>query len=117
MHDKAKEARKQKRLEVLGSNHPVCVVCGEDSWQCLEQHHIAGQIYGDDLCNVCRNCHRKLSDEQKDHPSQITKNPASQEAIGHFLLGLADLFALLVERLREYGQFLIQAAKEAAGKA
>ena len=117
MHDKAKEARKQKRLEVLGSNHPVCVVCGEDSWQCLEQHHIAGQAYGDDLCNVCRNCHRILSDDQKDHPSQITKNPTSLETIGHLLLGLADLFALIVERLRECGQFLIQAAKEATGQA
>ena len=111
-----KEIRKQKRLEKLGSNHPVCVVCGEDGWQCLEQHHIAGQAYGDDLCNVCRNCHRKLSDDQKDHPKQITKNPTSLETIGHLLLGLADLFALLVERLREYGQLLIQAAKEATGK-
>lgn len=112
MEDKAKEARKQKRLEVLGSNHPVCVVCGEDSWQCLEQHHIAGQAYSDDLCNVCRNCHRKLSDEQNDHPNQTAKDPTSLETIGHFLLGLADLFALLVERLREYGQSLIQATKD-----
>ena len=110
MRNKAKEVRKQKRLEVLGSNHPVCVVCGEDSWKCLEQHHIAGQAYGDDLCNVCRNCHRKLSDEQKDHPSQIGKEPTSLETIGHLLLGLADLFTLIVEKLRECGDFLIQSA-------
>jgi len=28
------------------------------------------------------------------------------------LIGLADFFALLVERLREYGLYLIQTAKE-----
>ncbi len=117
MNYSAKEARKQKRLEVLGSNNPACVVCGEDSWQCLEQHHIAGQAYGDDLCNVCRNCHRKLSDDQNDHPKPIANPPTSQESIGHFLVGLADLFALIVERLREFSQFLIETAKDAAKQA
>lgn len=106
-----KEIRKQRRLETLGSNNPVCVVCGENDWRCLEQHHIAGQAYGDDLCNVCRNCHRKLSDDQKDHPKQAGKNPATLETIGHLLLGLADLFSLLVIKLRECGQYLIQTAK------
>lgn len=108
--EKAKEARKQKRLETLGSNHPVCVACGEDSWQCLEQHHIAGQAYGDDLCNVCRNCHRKLSDSQLDHPKPSSKTPTTPECIGHMLLCLADFFALLVERLKEFGNYLIQSA-------
>jgi hypothetical protein len=111
MNDKVKEARKQKRLEVLGSNHPVCVICGENDWRTLEQHHIAGQAYGDDLCTVCRNCHRKLSDDQKDHPQQVGKRPTNFEAIGHLLLGLADFLALLVAKLREYGQLLIQAAQ------
>lgn len=111
MTDKAKETRKQKRLETLGSNNPVCVICGENDWRCLEQHHIAGQAYGDDLCNVCRNCHRKLSDDQKDHPKQIGNRPATLESIGHLLVGLADFLALLVIRLREYGQILIQTAK------
>jgi hypothetical protein len=111
MDNKTKEVRKQKRLETLGSNHPVCVICGEDDWRCLEQNHIAGQAYGDELCNVCRNCHRKLSDDQKDYPKQISKPPTNFEAIAHLLFGLADFFALLVERLRECGQALIQAAQ------
>jgi hypothetical protein len=114
--DQAKEARKQKRLAILGSNNPVCVICAEDDWRCIEQHHIPGQAYGDDLCNVCRNCHRKLSDNQKDHPAMIDKTPTPQESIGHFLIGLADLFALLVERLREFGRVLIQSASAIAGE-
>jgi hypothetical protein len=106
--DKTKEARKQKRLEKLGGNNPVCIICGENNPHCLELHHIAGQVYGDELCTICRNCHRKLSDDQKDHPKTMGKTPTTYENIGHMLLGLADFFALLVEKLREFGQFLIQ---------
>jgi hypothetical protein len=116
MSIKSQEIRKPNRLEVFGSTHPVCVICGEGNGQCLEQHHIAGQAYSDDLCNVCRNCHRKLSDDQRDHPIKLAENPQSFETIGHLLIGLADFFELLVERLREYGLILIKAAKDAAGK-
>lgn len=111
MNHKDKETRKQNRLEKLGTNHPVCVICGENDWRCIEQHHIAGQHYGNDLSNVCRNCHRKLSDEQKDHPPILNKIVTQHDCIGHFLLGLADLFELLVERLREFGRLLIESAK------
>lgn len=112
-----KETRKQKRLEKLGGNNPVCTICGENNPHTLELHHIAGQAYDDELVPVCRNCHRKLSDDQKDHPKQIGKPPTNFEAIGHLLLGLADFLALLVEKLRECGRFLIQAAQEIAGTA
>lgn len=108
------EARKQKRLEALGSNNPVCVTCGESDWRCLEQHHIAGKDYDESLATTCRNCHRKLSDTQKDHPPKLAQAPSTLESIGHLLLGLADLFAMLVEKLREYGQFLLASAKQLA---
>lgn len=108
------ETRKQKRLEKLGSNHPVCVICGESDWRCLEQHHIAGKDYDDSLATTCRNCHRKLSDTQKDHPPKVAQAPSGLESIGHFLVGLADLFALIVEKLREFGRVLIASAKQPA---
>ena len=105
------EKRKQNRLEQLGSNNPVCIICGETDWRCLEQHHIAGRKNSDDLCTLCRNCHRKLSDSQKDQPKQYNNNPPQNESIGYTLLGLADFFELLIERLREYGNSLIQQCK------
>ncbi len=115
MIEEKKETRKQNRLERLGSNRPVCVICGESDWRTLEQHHIAGKAYDNGLVTICSSCHDKLSDDQKDHPKQIGKPPANPEIIGHFLLGLADLFALLVEKLREFGNYLIQAAQNIAG--
>jgi hypothetical protein len=41
----------------------------------LERHHIAGRTFGDENVPVCRNCHRKLSDLQKDHPPHIGAPP------------------------------------------
>ena len=111
MIDLAKEVRMQKRLEALGTNNPVCVICGEDNLWCLEAHHIAGKAHCDDLAIVCRNCHRKLSDDQKDQP-QCGGEPSQSKSIGYLLLGLADLFALLVVTLRQSGQHLIETAKD-----
>lgn len=108
-----RERRKQRALERLGSNHPRCVYCGEADERCLERHHIAGRAYGEELAVVCRNCHRKLSDMQKDHPPALTDGePPYLEKIGHFLLGLADLLEMLIEKLREYGMVLIEAASD-----
>ena len=105
------EQRKQRAFERLGSDSPRCVDCGETDWRCLECHHIAGQAHGEECAVVCRNCHRKLSDAQKDHPPALAGGePPHLEKIGHFLLGLADLLEMLIEKLREYGMVLIEAA-------
>jgi hypothetical protein len=113
-YEKEQERRKQKALERLGTNNPVCVLCGETDWRCLELHHIAGKPFDGALVIVCRNWHRKLSDMQKDHPQPASTPPDPLERIGHFLLGLADLFALLVEKLHEFGQDLISRASKIA---
>jgi hypothetical protein len=107
------ETRRLARLRRLGSSNPVCVVCGEDDDRCLEKHHITYGQLRDEVAIICRNCHRKLSDAQKDQPP-LTGDPVVDEvlyAIGRFLLGLADLFALLVETLREFGEHLIARAR------
>ena len=44
---------------------------------------------------VCRNCHRKLTDQQHDHVLYTTDEPNGELAtIGRYLLGLCDLLAL-----------------------
>ena len=107
------EKRKQRALQRLGSANPHCIICGESDWRCLELHHI-GQEGFDALTGiVCRNCHRKASDAQMAHPKPINLiEPMMLERIGHVLLGLADFFELLIEKLRTFGNFLIEIAKK-----
>ena len=82
--------------------------------RCLEAHHIAGRKFDDATVIVCRNCHRILSNDQKDHPPRIDGAPSLHERAGHFLKGLADLFALLVAKLYEFSDELIEFAKREA---
>jgi hypothetical protein len=106
-HELNRERRAQMALERLGTNDPRCFFCPCDDPLALELHHIAGRGCDDDLVIVCRNCHRRLSDWQKDHhPPEKGTPPSDRERIVHFLLGLADMFELLVKRLREFAEKL-----------
>ena len=107
----AQERRKQTRLEQLGTDSPICTLCLESDWRCLEQHHIAPRKTTEDCAIVCRNCHRKLSDDQRDHPPPTGSQPVPlPELVGRYLLGLADLFRLLVDALTQFGHLLIDYA-------
>lgn len=107
----AREHRNQKRIERLGTSTPVCINCGEDDSRCLEEHHLAGHNRDDFTAIHCRNCHRKRSDEQLDHPKYDASNDPLLDKIGHFLLGLADTFRALADKLYEFGLELIERAK------
>ncbi|CAM3066575.1 HNH endonuclease [Sphingomonas antarctica] len=108
--DFARERRKQRRLEQLGTNEPKCATCGEGDWRCLELHHVADFGCDETTVIVCRNCHRRRSDEQKDHPAFDPNADASLHAIGRFLLGLADMLRAIIDRLYEFGRALIERA-------
>jgi len=112
MDDKelARDVRKQRRLETLGTNEPRCGTCGECDDRTLEAHHVAGRKNGPATVIVCRNCHRKVSDDQEDHRAFDNAADPMLQAIGHFLLGLADLLRLAIEKLSEFGHALIERA-------
>lgn len=102
-----KERRNRKALERLGTDHPACVLCGENNPCCLEKHHVAGRVFDGLEVILCRNCHRKQSDVQKDHPKAQSNPPSQTETIGHLLLGLAEFFVELAAKLKEFGLYLI----------
>ena len=110
-----KDDRLEQHCRRLGTHEPRCVICGETDPRCLEEHHIAGRGYHNDTAVVCRNCHRKLSDDQRDHPPRDKSKPLDQlTAVGHFLLGLCDFLIAIALRLREFGHSLIAEARCAA---
>jgi hypothetical protein len=104
------EERHRRALQRPGTDHPVCCECGETYVHCLERDHVAGQHFGEETAILCRNCHRKRTDAQKDHPDPLSKQPSMLERIGHFLMGLADFFKLLSGSLTEFGKYLINRA-------
>ncbi len=108
-----REARKQRALERLGTNEPICATCGECDWRCMERHHVADYGTDDATVLVCRNCHRKLSDGQREHPAFDPQADQMLHMIGRFLLGLADMLRVIVEKLCLFGAALIERAATA----
>jgi 5-methylcytosine-specific restriction endonuclease McrA len=109
------ETRKQQALSRLGTDNPRCCGCLMNDRRCLELHHLEGEAFGNTLVLLCRNCHRKVTDPQKDHPGKLGDPPRTNESIGHYLLGIADLFMLIAEKLIEFGEYLIEQAAIAVG--
>lgn len=106
------EDRLEQQYRRLSTREPSCVCCNESNPFCLELHHIAGRKYHEDLSIVCRNCHRKLTDQQLDHvPPDFTETSGDAATVGHYLLGLCDLLAMIIETLREFGKSLIDESK------
>jgi|HubBroStandDraft_6_1064221.scaffolds.fasta_scaffold173459_2 hypothetical protein len=104
--------RLEQQYRRLGTRSPMCVVCGERDPFCLELHHIAGQKHHDDVGIVCRNCHRKLTNQQRDHKREQEDTGDSLLAtIGHYLIGLCDLLALLLSTLRDFGRQLLESSR------
>jgi len=86
-------------------------MCGETAWQCMELHHVAGQHHDETTVILCRNCHRKISDDQKSLPPFDPEAEPMLAVIGHFLLGLAQLFRRILETLEKFGRELIERSK------
>lgn len=99
-----------RRFEKLGTNNPSCRVCGERDWRVLEENHLAGCKRDGFVIIKCRNCHRKVSDDQYDHPAFDPCADPLLDTIGHWMLGLADTLRLVAEKLCEFGLALIKRA-------
>jgi hypothetical protein len=110
--DEAKlEALKQRRLASLGTNDPACAMCGELAWECMEEHHVAGQHHDDTTVLLCRNCHRKVSLQQKVLPPFDPEADRFLAAVGQFLLGLVLMLKGIIDKLEEFGRELIKLSK------
>ena len=105
--------RFEQQYRRLGTRNPMCVVCGESDPFCLELHHIAGQKHDDDVCIVCRNCHRKLTNQQLGHTGGGNAAPGDSmlATIGRYLYGLCDLLVLVLNTLREFAKWLIESSQ------
>jgi len=109
------EARKEHAIRRLETRNAVCA-CGESDPRCLDKHHIASRKHHGDTAFVCCNCHRKLSDQQLDHPRDELGQDANLAAIGHYLLGLANLMAMQSEAFVRFGTWLIEHANKQGEK-
>lgn len=108
------EHRKQSRLHKLGTNTPRCAACGNSDWRVIEEHHPDTRKRDKLVVLLCANDHRIVTDDQKDHPVGVDGCDHFLLSVGNFLLGLAEMLAIVIERLYEYGEALITLANATA---
>jgi ferredoxin len=111
-----REDRLERHYRRLGTRNPVCVSCGKcepEHPEIYELHHVAGKSQHGQVSVQCANCHRTLSDQQKDHVPPGPKPTGKMAQIAHYLLGLADMLAMIVQTLREFGAWLMSEAQRA----
>ena len=111
----AREAGKRKKMRRLGQDGLICPICGETHPAALEHDHVAGQKHHDLTWGLCKTHHaiRTAWQQNEPPPSDNPRNPL--EVIGHWLLGMAAYFEMLIPYLKRFGNFLIELAKEGYG--
>jgi hypothetical protein len=114
-HDPAREPAMVERFLTAGFPDPGCVVCGEKRIWRLELDHIAGQKHDDACSPLCGNCHADRTFLQSLEPPGGDNPQNVLERIGRWLLGIAEWFELIIEKLYYFGEYLIGLAKQGYG--
>lgn len=113
-HEKRRRTRIQAAYRRLGTSTPACSICGEDNPFCLEKHEPGGRKHSDLYIIICRNCHRKLEDDRRDHLLPIWTPPDPLECLSKALQGEADLFDRLAKKRRVDARLLHELSRKGA---
>lgn len=102
------DERREKDYRRLRTRNPICLSCGYTNHSAaMELAHIAPKRFHDDGGVLCSNCHREMSDTEKDYSYKpVSQNPM-METIGRYLLALSDWMLRIAETIAEFGRWLL----------
>jgi transcription elongation factor Elf1 len=112
--EKRRRARVRKAYARLGTSTPACMICGENNPFCLERHEPGGRKHSELSVIICRNCHRKLEDDRRDHFPPIWSPPDPLECLSRALAGEADMFQRLAAKRRTDARMLNELSRKGA---
>lgn len=112
----ARAATKSRKRRLTGIHNEVCTGCGCDLTSLNKaDDHMAGRKHDDTVWPLCKDCHHKRSEFQREQPPP-TDNPRNAfEVIGRWLHSIAEYFELMCVTLRRFGDFLIELARQGYG--
>lgn len=105
------DKRREAKYKTLRTRNPVCLSCGyADHPAAMEFAHVAPKKFHDDGGVLCSNCHREMSDAEKDFSyAPVTANPM-METIGRYLVALSEWLLRIGGTLAEFGEWLLAQA-------
>ena len=96
--------KQQNEFEKILSGQGYCIICRHDDPLDLEYHHVAGKNNDNFVVSVCRNCHGRLSRNQRLWPKSWTQKNNPRPLREAFLLkGMAEIYELTAKSIfKEY---------------
>lgn len=100
-------ARMHRRARSNGTNNPFCCVCGGHHWTVrYDLHHFAERKYDPRTIRLCRGCHEKVTDMQKDYPRIPEGTEARLAKMIAMVRGLIIQLELTMQVLNELHSWL-----------
>lgn len=105
------EKRREADYRRLRTRNPVCLTCGYMKHPAaMEFSHVAPRKFHDDGGVQCSNCHREVSDKEKEFSYAPTTANPMMEKIGRYLLALSEWLTRIGVTLEEFGKWLLAQA-------
>ncbi|MGA2636193.1 hypothetical protein [Methylocella sp.] len=108
-------AVKNKKERLEGIHNEVCLGCAADLRLGKEDDHMIGRKHGDLVWPLCKPCHRKRSELQREEPPATDTPRNLLGIIGRWLLSVAEYFELMRDTFRRFGEYLIELARQGYG--
>jgi len=109
----AKELRREADFRRLKSRYPICLICAYRAHPAaIEFAHIIPRAFGLG-CGIplCSNCHRELTDQEKDMSFKPTTNQPDLETVGRFLSALGEHYEKTAPTLKHLGAVALEQAR------
>lgn len=109
----AKELRQEAAFRRLKSRYPICLICGY--WAnpaAIEFAHIIPKAFGLGWgVPLCRNCHRELTDMEKDMSFKPTTTEVELETIGRLLGAIGEQYEKSAPTLKHLSAVALETAR------
>lgn len=109
----AKELRREADFRRLKSRYPVCLICGYRAHPgAIEFAHIIPKAFGLGWgVPLCRNCHRELTDMEKDMSFKPTTTEIELETIGRLLGAIGEQYEKSAPTLKHLSAIALETAR------
>ncbi len=106
------DVRREQDYKRLRTQTPICLTCGySGSPAAMEYSHHVPKGFHDDGGVQCSNCHREVSDIERDYSYEPQSANPQMETIGRYLIALAEWFERIANTIAGFGEWLLDFAQ------
>ena len=107
------QLRREADFRRLKSRHPICLLCAY--WRhpaAIEFAHLIPRQFGVGCgAPLCSNCHRELSDMEKDMSYKPTSNEPDLETLGRYLVALGTWSEAAAPTMKMLGAYALERSR------